>query len=80
MNLTTQKNQNKIWYGWIVLSIVYFVMLSLIGTRSSFGFFFKQISSEFSWSRAETAAAFSIGMLAQSICSIFAGWISDSSI
>jgi len=52
-------------------------MLSLIGTRSSFGFFFKQISSEFSWSRAETAAAFSIGMFAQSVCSLFSGWISD---
>ncbi len=60
-----------------MLSIVYFVMLSLIGTRSSFGFFFKDISNEFSWSRAETAAAFSIGMFAQSVCSLFSGWISD---
>jgi len=77
LNLQSSKNQKKIWYGWIVLSIVYFVMLSLIGTRSSFGFFFKQISNEFSWSRAETAAAFSIGMFAQSVCSLFSGWISD---
>ena len=77
MKLNTQSQKSKIWYGWIVLSVVYFVMLSLIGTRSSFGFFFKQISNEFSWTRAETAGAFSIGMLAQSVFSLFSGWISD---
>ncbi|MED5578871.1 MAG: MFS transporter [Nitrospinota bacterium] len=77
MNLNAENQQSKIWYGWIVLSVVYLVMLSLIGTRSSFGFFFKQISNEFSWSRAETAGAFSIGMFAQSVFSLFSGWISD---
>ena len=77
MNLDTQNQRTKIWYGWIVLSVVYLVMLSLIGTRSSFGFFFKQISNEFSWTRAETAGAFSIGMFSQAVCSFFSGWISD---
>ena len=36
-----------------------------------------QISSEFSWSRAETAAAFSIGMFAQSVCSLIRSTVKE---
>ncbi len=60
---------SSLWYGWVVLAIVFVIMSVMVGLRNSLGFFFKTISAEFGWNRAQTAGAFSIGMLVQSICS-----------
>jgi len=65
------------WYGWIVLAVVFIVMTVMIGIRNSIGFFFKTIAGEFGWSRAETAGAYSIGMLMQSVCSPLFGRIGE---
>ncbi len=66
-----------LWYGWVILGTVFAVMLTLIGTRTSFGVFFKVLSAEFGWSRAETSGAFSMGMLGYAISAPFVGWILD---
>jgi MFS family permease len=52
-------------------------MSFMMGTRNSFGFFFKIVSSEFGWARAQTAGAFSIGMLVQSLCSPLFGSLGE---
>ena len=67
----------RFWYGWIVLAIVFGVMATLIGVRNSLGFFFKDMAGEFGWSRAQIAAAYSVGMIAQGAASPLAGWLSD---
>ncbi len=67
----------RVWYGWVVLAVVYLVMISLIAFRATIGPFFKEISGELGWSRGATAAAFSIGMLAQAVVSPLAGILSD---
>jgi hypothetical protein len=59
----------SLWYGWVVLAVVFIVMSTVVGVRNSLGFFFKTISGEFGWNRAQTAGAFSIGMIVQGICS-----------
>jgi MFS family permease len=66
-----------LWYGWVILGTVFVVMLTLIGTRTSFGVFFKGLSAEFGWSRAETSGAFSMGMLGFAFSAPFVGWILD---
>lgn len=69
--------KSSLWYGWVILGVVFFVMAIMISTRNSLGFFFKTMSGEFGWSRAQTAGAYSIGMLAQSACSLLFGWLAD---
>ncbi len=70
-------SESRFWYGWVVLAVVYLVMISLIAFRATIGPFFKEISGELGWSRGATAAAFSIGMLAQAVISPLAGILSD---
>ena len=66
-----------LWYGWVVLAVVFVVMSTIIGIRNSLGFFFKTISGEFGWSRAETAGAYSIGMVVQAVCSPLFGALGE---
>jgi len=65
------------WYGWIVLAVVFVVMSTVIGIRNSLGFFFKTVSGEFGWTRAETAGAYSIGMVVQAVCSPLFGALGE---
>jgi MFS family permease len=67
----------SLWYGWVILAIVFVIMSVMVGLRNSLGFFFKTISAEFGWNRAQTAGAFSIGMLVQSICSPIFGSLGE---
>jgi MFS family permease len=67
----------RLWYGWVVLAVVFVVMATLIGARNSLGFFFKEMAGEFGWSRAELSAAYSAGMIAQGLASPLAGWMGD---
>jgi MFS family permease len=68
---------SSLWYGWVILTVVFIVMSMMVGARNSLGFFFKTISSEFGWNRAQTSGAFSIGMLVQSICSPIFGSLGE---
>lgn len=71
------KRGASLWYGWVVLAVVFVVMAVMIGLRNSLGFFFKSISGEFGWTRAQTSGAYSIGMLVQSFCSPLFGAIGE---
>ncbi len=61
----------------MVLAVVFIVMSTMVGVRNSLGFFFKTISGEFGWNRAQTAGAFSIGMIVQGICSPLFGSLGE---
>jgi MFS family permease len=55
-----------------------FLTLSVGGsTNGSFSVFYVAILKEFHWSRAETAGAFSLGMLVFSACGPVVGWLFD---
>ncbi len=73
----SQASPPRLWYGWVVLAVVFLSMCTLIAVRSSFGIFFKAIAGEFGWSRAQTAGAFSAGLLGQALGSPLAGWLMD---
>ncbi len=77
MNSPPTREEARLWYGWVVLGVVYLAMIALIAFRATIGPFFKEISGELGWSRGATAAAFSIGMLAQAVVSPLAGILSD---
>lgn len=67
----------SLWYGWVILAIVFIVMSVMVGIRNSLGFFFKAVAGEFGWTRAQTAGAYSIGMLVQSFCSPLFGILGE---
>jgi MFS family permease len=73
----TLPKRSSLWYGWVVLAVVFIVMSTMVGVRNSLGFFFKTISGEFGWNRAQTAGAFSIGMIVQGICSPLFGSLGE---
>ena len=75
--MNVMRDESRLWYGWVVLAVVFLVMITLIAFRATIGPFFKEISGEFGWGRGATAAAFSIGMVAQAIISPLAGIFSD---
>jgi MFS family permease len=66
-----------LWYGWVVLGVVFLSMGALIAVRSSFGVFFKSVAGEFGWNRVQTSGAFSAGLLGQALGSPLAGWLMD---
>ena len=51
------------YYGYIVVLVAFFILAVLWGTYSSFGVFFEPLLSEFGWTRAMTAGAFSLSNL-----------------
>jgi MFS family permease len=76
-NSDTTPKRHSLWYGWVILAVVFIVMSMMVGIRNSFGLFFKTISGEFGWNRAQTAGAYSVGMLAQIICSPIVGSLGE---
>jgi MFS family permease len=76
-DLAISRKSASLWYGWVILAVVFIVMSVMVGIRNSLGFFFKAVAGEFGWTRAQTAGAYSIGMLVQSICSPIFGSIGE---
>ena len=64
-------------YGYVVVATSFLIMTLAFGTQNSFGVFFKPMSAEFGWSRADTSGPFSLGILVSGILSIIAGRLSD---
>lgn len=65
------------FYGYIVVAAAFFVMVLSWGTLFSFGIFFKPLLTEFGWTSAMTAGAFTLGSLTRGILSIITGKLSD---
>ena len=71
------KNRNKIYYGWVIVGTGLLISAILIGTRQSYGIFFKSIESDFGLTRAETSGIFSAFMALCALSSAFGGWALD---
>ena len=54
----------RFFYGWFIVGILFFISLIDGGFTYIFSAFLKPLSQEFSWTRAETAGAFSLYLLA----------------
>ncbi|MBA7479202.1 L-lactate transporter [subsurface metagenome] len=73
-----KKGQPKPFYGYIVTAAGLGTFLIGVGTQSSiFGVFFKPMLTEFSWTRAETALAFTLLLIVQAILAVTMGWLTD---
>ncbi|MFC1933072.1 MFS transporter [Chloroflexota bacterium] len=71
------KNNTPIFYGWVIVAVTLIAGAILLGTRQSYGVFFKSIGSDFGMSRAVTSGVFSVYMAFSAICSVLGGWSLD---
>ncbi len=65
------------FYGYIMVVAGFFIMVIGYGALYSFGVFFKPVSAEFGWTRAETSGAYSLYQIVHGLISIISGRLSD---
>jgi MFS family permease len=73
--MATIKNERQ--YGWIMVVVCFFISTIALGTRYSFGVFFKSLESDFVMTRTLTSAVFSSYMLLCPLAAILGGWALD---
>jgi MFS family permease len=66
-----------VFYGWVTVITLCTIGTILMGTRFSYGVFFKSIAGEFELTRAVTSGIFSISMIFGSIFAVLGGWALD---
>ncbi|CAB1079020.1 hypothetical protein D1AOALGA4SA_6738 [Olavius algarvensis Delta 1 endosymbiont] len=74
---TIAPRRPRLYYGWIVVGISFLTLAVGGSTNGSFSIFYLAILKEFHWTRADTAAAFSLSMLVFSACGPLVGWLFD---
>src|SRR5215510_11011677 len=67
----------RFFYGWFIVGILFFISIIDGGFTYIFSAFLKPLSQEFGWTRAETATAFSLYLLAAGVSLLFWGWLAD---
>ncbi|MGH2361607.1 MAG: MFS transporter [bacterium] len=82
MNVQKKRSEERIegerfFYGWFIVGILFFISLIDGGFTYIFSAFLKPLSQEFAWTRAETAGAFSLYLLAAGLSLPFWGWLAD---
>ncbi len=72
-----KKGKPRFFYGWVIVAVLALSMMLAYAVRSSFSVFYVAILDEFGWSRADTAAIFSLGLLVYGVGGILAGFLLD---
>ena len=70
-------NEYKIYYGYLVVAASFIIMVVIWAAYYSFGVFFKPLITEFGWSRATTAGAFSLSAIINGLLAIVMGKLTD---
>lgn len=65
------------FYGYAVVAAIFFTSLFMFGAFTSFGIFFKPMSSELGWTRAMTSGAFSLAYVVMGFGNFGAGRLTD---
>src|SRR5262245_16112434 len=67
----------RFFYGWFIVGILFFISIIDGGFTYIFSAFLKPLSQEFGWTRAQTAGAFSLYLLAAGLILPLWGWLAD---
>jgi len=67
----------RIYYGWIVVVISFFVISMNAIALFGFGVFIKPLTDQFGWERGELSSVFSIAVLIGGILSVVSGRLSN---
>ena len=71
------KTESRFYYGYIIVSLAFLILVMIGGTLFTFGVFFKPLSGDFGWTRALTSGAFSVLMIVYGLLSIVVGRLTD---
>ena len=66
-----------IYYGWVVVAVVFVTMAICVNARTAFSLLFPPILDEFGWQRGVTAGAFSFGFIVSAVLSPLLGRLMD---
>ena len=70
-------DRRGIYYGWVVVAVMFVTLFVALGFRFAFGTFYSAILDETGWGRAETAGVVSAAMIVYAFSAAFAGWLFD---
>jgi sugar phosphate permease len=73
----TPLKADRFFYGWIIVGVLFFISIIDGGFTYIFSAFLKPLSQEFGWTRAETAGAFSLYLLAAGLTLPLWGGLAD---
>jgi sugar phosphate permease len=73
----TVKDGQGIFYGWVILGVVFITLVLAYGVRNSFSVFYPTIVEEFDWGRGSTALMFSISIIVYGLAAPLAGSLVD---
>ena len=73
----TGSKKPKFFYGYIVVLTAFFVMFAMAGALSTYGVFFKPLATEFGWTRAITAGAYSVSVFLAGLFFMVTGRLTD---
>lgn len=76
-NIKVQVRPKGLFYGWVVVGACYMALFTAIASYYAFGVFFKPISGEFGWTRAQTSLAVSINLMTGAFLGVLAGRLVD---
>ena len=65
------------FYGYIIVIALFITMVFAAGINFAFGVFFEPVRTEFGWTSAMTAGAFSLSMIIQGLMGIVMGGLTD---
>jgi len=77
LNSGGDSDQNRFFYGYVVVAVCFAIQVVGWGIHNSFGIFFAPLLHEFDWSRASVAGAGAVSVLIHGIGSIVAGGMND---
>jgi MFS family permease len=75
--LKQDKRSGKFYYGWLVLAVSTFLIMSVFGVRQSLGVFVTPMEADLNWTRAEITRILSFGIFFGAISFVFIGYLQD---
>src|SRR5690349_3221963 len=66
-----------IYYGWVIVAVMFVTLFVSLGFRFSFGVYYSAILDETGWGRAETAGVVSAAMIVYACTAALSGYLFD---
>ena len=76
-SLHSDGSRSPLFYGWVLVGVVFFIAFVSTGTRNGFGVFVTPLEKEFEWSRTATSVVFMVATLAGGLSQPFIGRLYD---
>lgn len=70
-------SRRGIYYGWVIVAVMFVTLFFSLGFRFSFGVFYSAILDETGWSRADTAGVVSAAMIVYACTAALSGYLFD---